>query len=101
MTSLLKELNTLLQPSIKVKDLTPGKIYKVQELQRTHSQYGECIIMILKDKERMYLLKAVLHKLITNLTNLKELKALSKDNQLEVLTDGKELIFCIEQQKIL
>ena len=81
---------------MKVKDLTPGKRYKVQELQRTSSQFGECIIMILKDKGRMYLPKAASHKSITNPTNLEELKNLSKGNQLKVYIDGDELIFCIE-----
>ena len=44
----------------------------------------------------MFLPYAVSHKLITNTTTLEELKALSKENLLEVLTDGKEL-FCSQK----
>ena len=91
--------NSLLQPYIKVKDLISGKRYKVQELQRMSSQFDECIIMILKDKRRMYLPKTASHKLITNPTNIEELKTLSKSNLLEVFTDGNKLIFCIRVAK--
>ena len=95
MATFLSELNNLLRPSIKIKDLSPAKPYKIEEIQRSNSQFSEAIVIFLKDSGCLYLPKAAAQGLISNPGSLEEMKRFAKENRLELIIKGRDPCFCI------
>ena len=84
-----------MRQGLKAKDLDPGKKYAIVELQKVQSQYGEAILILLKEG-RMFLPKSASQRIIKNSASLEELKELTRKGHLFVYSNGNDPVLCIQ-----